>query len=45
MATFNIHINSAYVIFDGNGKEIWRSYAIPFRGKKAVKVLNSLLKN
>lgn len=43
MRKFDIPINSAYLIFDSNGKEVWRSYAIPFRGRKAVRILNSLL--
>ncbi len=43
MAKFNISMNSAYLIFDKSGKEIWRSYAIPLNGRKAVRTLKSLL--
>ncbi|MFQ5639002.1 MAG: hypothetical protein ACE5IR_13545 [bacterium] len=43
MAEYNIPLNSANVIFDARGKEIWRSFAIPPNGKKAVRILNSLL--
>jgi len=43
MAKFNIYMNSAYLIFDKSGKEIWRSYAIPLNGRKAVRILKSLL--
>jgi len=43
MAKFNISLNSAYLIFDMTGKEIWRSYATPLNGRKAVKILKSLL--
>lgn len=43
MRKFDIPINSAYIIFDSSGSEVWRSYAIPFNGKKAVNILNSLL--
>ncbi|MCH8020348.1 hypothetical protein IH785_10845, partial [candidate division KSB1 bacterium] len=34
MAKFNISLNSAYLIFDQSGKEIWRSYAVPLNGSK-----------
>ncbi len=43
MAKFNISLNSVYLIFDQSGKEIWRSYAIPLNGRKAVRILESLL--
>ena len=43
MAKYNIPLNSAYVIFNAKGKEIWRSFAIPLNGRKAVRILNSLL--
>jgi len=43
MTKFNISLNSAYLIFDKSGKEIWRSYAIPLNGRKAVRILQSLL--
>ncbi len=43
MAKFNISLNSAYLVFDKTGKEIWRSYAIPLNGRKAVRILESLL--
>ena len=43
MAKFNISLNSAYLIFDKSGKEIWRSYAMPLNGRKAVRILKSLL--
>lgn len=43
MDKYNIKINSAYLIFDRQGKEIWRSYAIPLNGRKAVRVLKDLL--
>jgi hypothetical protein len=43
MAKFNISLNSAYLIFDKSGKEIWRSYATPLNGGKALRILQSLL--
>ena len=43
MAKFTISMNSAYLIFDQTGKEIWRSYAMPLNGRKAVRILESLL--
>jgi len=44
MGKYNIKINSAYVIFDQHGNEVWRSYAIPLNGRKAVKILRELIK-
>jgi hypothetical protein len=43
MAKYNIKLNSAYVIYDQHGNEVWRSYAIPLNGIKVVKILNRLL--
>lgn len=43
MSKYNIPLNSAYVIFDAKGNEIWRSLAIPLNGKKVVRILNSAL--
>ncbi len=42
MAHFKIPLNSAYVIFDSDGKEVWRSFTIPFRGRKALRILEQL---
>lgn len=43
MEKYKIKLNSAYVIFDQHGNEVWRSYAIPLNGRKVVKILRSLL--
>lgn len=43
MKKYDIKMNSAYLIFDQNGTEVWRSYAIPLNGRKAVKILEGLL--
>ncbi|MFQ5709728.1 MAG: hypothetical protein ACE5HO_19920, partial [bacterium] len=32
MSRYDIKLNSAYVVFDRHGKEVWRSYAIPLNG-------------
>ncbi|MFQ6113400.1 MAG: hypothetical protein ACE5NG_04835 [bacterium] len=44
MQKYNITLNSAYLIFDPQGKEIWRSYAIPLNGRKALRILGVWLK-
>ncbi len=43
MARYHIPLNSAYLIFDARGNEVWRSFGIPLRGKKAVRLLQDLL--
>jgi len=45
MDRFNIPLNSAYLIFDQNGIAVWRSYAIPLNGRKALSIINDLLAN
>ena len=42
MRKFKIPLNSAYLIFDQQGNEIWRSYAMPLNGKKAVRIINEI---
>ena len=44
MKKYRITLNSAYLIFDGQGKEVWRSYAIPLNGRKVVRILQELVK-
>ncbi|MFQ5771934.1 MAG: hypothetical protein ACE5HX_15470 [bacterium] len=43
MDKYNISLNSAYLIFDSNGKEVWRSFAIPFKVRKALEILENLI--
>ncbi|RMF66100.1 MAG: hypothetical protein D6743_06975 [Calditrichaeota bacterium] len=42
MRRLHIPLNSAYLIFDARGKEVWRSFAIPLNGRKAVRLLMEL---
>ncbi len=45
MARYEIPINSAYVVFDRQGEEIWRSYGIPLNGRKALRILRQAVEN
>ncbi|MFQ5603538.1 MAG: hypothetical protein ACE5HS_09750 [bacterium] len=43
MEKYHIPLNSAYVLFDQHGQEVWRSFAIPLNGRKALRKINTLL--
>lgn len=42
MTRYKIPLNSANLIFDAKGKEVWRSYMIPMNGPGALRALNRL---
>ncbi len=43
MARWGVKLNSTYLIFDKEGREVWRSSRVPFPHRKAREVLDGLL--